>query len=81
MAKLSLTDAAAHGDVDRLQEIQATSGPGALNAVAADGHTAAHWAAKNNHLAALEVLLEAGADLNRPSASPPDALAGTPLHW
>ena len=54
--------AAAHGDMARARELVAEGAP--LDLFDDIGYTPLHHAAKHRHLAMLELLLDAGADIN-----------------
>jgi len=76
-APLDAFAAAALGRADALAGALRDTGAGTLGSTSPDGWTPLHLAAFFGHLDAVEVLLEAGADVRARSAN---ELANTPLH-
>jgi hypothetical protein len=70
--------AAAHGSVARLKEIFESEGLSGLGGRDDNGHTAAHWAAKNGHVEVLQLLSSCGVELNERST---DDMGAAPIHW
>jgi ankyrin repeat protein len=74
-ATLTLFEAAAAGEVERVERLLA--GDAAVNAYSADGWTPLHLAAYFGHNVIVELLLAHGADVHAQSRNPN---ANTPLH-
>lgn len=75
-AQLTIFEAAAVGQLDRVRELL-TSRPTLINAFAPDGFTSLGLAAFFGHLDVVELLLEKGADVNLPSRNAQHVM---PLH-
>jgi ankyrin repeat protein len=75
-AKLSLFEAAAAGEVERVERL-VDEAPGSINTYSPDGWTPLHLAAYFGHPRIVELLLSAGADSAAHSRNP---TGNTPLH-
>ena len=75
-ARLDLHEAAASGDIERVRTLLAAE-PASISSLSHDGWAALHLAAHFGHVAIVEVLLAAGADVHARSGN---RLANTALH-